>query len=87
LGLALLGTALAYIVYYRTMERTSATVLSTVTYIIPVVATILGVVVLREQLDWNAYIGFALILLGVMVVNGVIHLTGWRQLAGTTSRP
>jgi drug/metabolite transporter (DMT)-like permease len=87
LGLALLGTALAYIVYYRTMERTSATVLSTVTYIVPVVATILGVVVLKEQLDWNAYLGFGMILLGVMVVNGVIQLTGWRQLTGATSRP
>ncbi|MEZ4516022.1 MAG: hypothetical protein R3C44_03995 [Chloroflexota bacterium] len=33
---------------------------------------ILGVLVLDEELTWSAFAGFALILLGVMIVNGVL---------------
>jgi drug/metabolite transporter (DMT)-like permease len=71
LTLALFGTALAFVLYYRIMENTSATYLSMVTYLVPVFGVILGVAVLNEQLSWNAYAGCALILAGVMTVNGV----------------
>ena len=69
--LAVFGTAVAFVVYYRLLETASATYVSTVTYMIPVVGVILGVLVLNEQLRWNAYAGCALILVGVMIVNGV----------------
>jgi drug/metabolite transporter (DMT)-like permease len=71
LALGMLGTALAFIVYYRLVETADASYVSMVTYIVPVFGVLLGVVVLREQLAWNTYIGFGLILLGVMTVNGV----------------
>ena len=50
-----------------------------VTYVIPIFGVILGVLVLGEQLTWYALAGFALILLGVMVVNGLLanHLPVW----------
>jgi drug/metabolite transporter (DMT)-like permease len=63
------------------MEITGATTLSMVTYMIPIVATILGVVVLHEQLGWHVYIACALIITGVMAVNGVFHSISWRRLA------
>jgi drug/metabolite transporter (DMT)-like permease len=85
--LTLLSTVLAFVIYYRAMEITSATVLSMTTYMIPIVAMILGVVVLSEQLNWNAYLGCGLIIVGVMVVNGVFQLTGWRQLTSAMLRP
>ena len=71
------------------MERTSATYLSMVTYMVPVFGVILGVLVLEEKLYWNAYLGCALILLGVMFVNGVFRLpTLWqRRLKQTLARP
>ncbi|MDX1523491.1 MAG: DMT family transporter [Anaerolineae bacterium] len=86
LALAALGTALAFVVYYRLIELADATSLSTVTYMVPVFGVILGVVVLNEQLSWNAYLGCALILLGVMTVNGVFR---WRQrrLISANARP
>lgn len=71
LALALLGTALAFVVYYRVLEVAEASFVSMVTYMVPVFGVILGVVVLDEQLAWNTYAGFALILLGVTVVNGL----------------
>ncbi len=84
--LAVLSTALAFIVYYRALEITNATTLSMITYMIPIVATFLGVIVLHEQLSDHVYLSSILILLGMMTVNGVFRST-WRQLAGITIRP
>jgi drug/metabolite transporter (DMT)-like permease len=84
--LAVVSTALAFVIYYRAMEVTSATVLSMTTYIIPVVATVLGVVVLSERLDWHVYLGCVFIIAGVMVVNGVFRSSGWRQLRSAVVR-
>lgn len=83
LALGILGTGLAFIVYYRLLESANATYISMVTYVIPIFGVILGVVVLGERLTWHALAGFALILLGVMVVNGLFanHLPVWRRSA------
>jgi drug/metabolite transporter (DMT)-like permease len=79
LMLALFGTALAFVIYYRIIEKTSATYLSMVTYLVPIFGVVLGVIVLNEQPNWNAYAGCAMILLGVMVVNGVFKAIKWRR--------
>jgi drug/metabolite transporter (DMT)-like permease len=86
LALAVLGTALAFIVYYRLVERADASYVSMVTYVIPVFGVILGVVVLNERLTWNALAGFVLILLGVMIVNGVFKVSKWRRLGQAAVR-
>lgn len=80
LALGVLGTAAAFIVYYRLLETASASYVSMTTYIIPVFGVILGVLVLNEQLTWHAYAGFALILLGVMIVNGLLKISRKRPL-------
>ncbi|MCB0168495.1 MAG: EamA family transporter [Anaerolineae bacterium] len=78
--LAAFGTALAFVIYYRLIEQASASFVSMVTYVIPVFGVFLGVVILNETLDWNAYAGCALILVGVMLVNGVFKsLPGLRR--------
>ena len=74
LALAILGSVLAYIVYYDLIERVSASYISMVTYLVPIFGVILGIVVLNEKLSWNAYAGCLLILLGVMIVNGLIKV-------------
>ena len=76
LALGVLGTALAFIVYYRLIETADASYVSMVTYIVPVFGVMLGVLVLHERLSWNTYLGFGLILLGVMAVNGVFRGRG-----------
>ncbi len=85
LALGVLGTAVAFVVYYRLLETAPASYVSMTTYVIPVFGVILGVLVLNEQLTWHAYAGFALILLGVMIVNGLLRLGGKRPL--TLPRP
>lgn len=85
--LGIMGTGLAFIVYYRLLETANPTYISMVTYVIPIFGVILGVLVLDEQLTWYALAGFVFILLGVMVVNGLFanHLPVWRKRAIQTS--
>ncbi|GAB4445370.1 MAG: DMT family transporter [Anaerolineae bacterium] len=87
IALSVFGTALAFVIYYLLIERVSATYVSMVTYLVPVFGVILGVVVLGETLSWNAYLGCALILLGVMIVNGVFRAVSWQRPTDVAVRP
>ena len=87
LALAVIGTAMAFVLYYRLLEKLTATSISMVTYLVPVIGVFLGVAVLNEQPGWNAYAGCALILVGVMVVNGVFKGVNWRRAADVTVGP
>jgi drug/metabolite transporter (DMT)-like permease len=87
IALSVFGTALAFVIYYLLIERASATYVSMVTYLVPIFGVILGVLILNEQLGWNAYLGCALILLGVMIVNGVFRVTSWQRPTDVAVRP
>jgi len=69
-GLTLLSTALAYVFYFRVLALTSPTNLLLVTFLIPVNAIFLGVVVLHESLEWNALVGMVFIFAGLAVTDG-----------------
>jgi drug/metabolite transporter (DMT)-like permease len=69
-GLAVLSTALAYIVYFRLLATAGATNLLLVTFLIPVSALLLGGIVLGERPDWTSFAGMALIFLGLAAVDG-----------------
>jgi drug/metabolite transporter (DMT)-like permease len=64
LALGVLGTGLAYVLLYRVVALAGATTASTVTYLIPLVSTTLGIAVLGEALTWNEPLGAALVLAG-----------------------
>lgn len=68
LGLTILGTVVAYVIYYAILERSGATFVSMVTYIIPVNGLLLGAVVLGEPLTRNVLLSLVLVLLGVLLV-------------------
>ncbi|WP_431854561.1 DMT family transporter [Azospirillum sp.] len=79
-GLALLGTAGAYVLYFRIMARAGATNAMLVTLLIPVSALLLGAVVLGEAVEPRQAAGMALIGLGLAVIDG--RPLGWvRRLA------
>jgi drug/metabolite transporter (DMT)-like permease len=67
--LAVFGTAIAFIVYYKILENTSASYLSLVTYLMPIYGVILGVLFMNEIISKEMIGGMALILVGIMVVN------------------
>jgi len=68
LGLTILGTVIAYTIYFKLIEWTSAAFTSTVTYIIPVFGLFLGALVLNEPLSLTLLISLGLILAGVLLV-------------------
>jgi drug/metabolite transporter (DMT)-like permease len=70
LGLALLSTALAYILYFRILATAGATNLLLVTFLIPVSAILLGAAILGERLDLEQVIGMILVGLGLAAIDG-----------------
>jgi drug/metabolite transporter (DMT)-like permease len=70
--LSLLGTALAYILYYYLLARIGATNVSLVTYLLPITGVFWGALLLGERLHWSAFLALALILAGIAGVNN-----GW----------
>jgi drug/metabolite transporter (DMT)-like permease len=65
LALGALGTGLAYILNYAIVRAAGATTAATVTYVVPIVSTALGVLVLGESVSWNQPVGAALALSAV----------------------
>ena len=70
LGIALLSTALAYVIYFRLLKTAGATNLLLVTLLIPVSAIILGVFLLDEILEAQHLYGMAVISLGLLIMDG-----------------
>ena len=68
--LGAVGTGLAYVLYHRLVADEGATSASMVTYLIPVIAVILGVAVLEEPVGWNLPVGALVVALGVALAEG-----------------
>ena len=67
--LSLLGTALAYLLYYYLLQRIGSTNLSLVTYLLPITGVFWGALLLGERLHWSAFLALGLILAGIAGVN------------------
>ena len=63
--LGIVGTGIAYVLNYQIISSEGATIASTVTYLLPVVAIVLGVLVLGENITITVLAGIALVLAGV----------------------
>lgn len=72
IGLAVLSTSLAYVLYFRILATAGATNLLLVTFLIPVSAILLGGLVLQEQLGSHQLLGMCIIFLGLIVIDGRI---------------
>jgi drug/metabolite transporter (DMT)-like permease len=68
LYLAVFGTGLAFILWYYLLQRVSAVALSLMTFIEPLVASVLGYLILAENLTGRTLAGGGLILIGVLIV-------------------
>jgi drug/metabolite transporter (DMT)-like permease len=67
--LGLLGSGLAYLVFFRLLDRWGATRTSMVAYTLPVFGIVLGALVLSEPVDARLLIGTALVIGGIFLVN------------------
>lgn len=69
LALGVIGTGLAYVLQFDVVRAAGPVVGSTLTYLIPVVSVLLGVLVLGEQLTWATILGFVIVLGAALVIN------------------
>ena len=70
LTLGVVGTGVAYVFYYRIIDAAGSTIASSVTIVQPVVAVILGMLILKETLNWFEVVGGVVIILGAMIAQG-----------------
>ena len=70
LALGVAGTGASYVLNYQLIADEGPTAASTATYLIPVVAVILGAFVLAEPVTWNLALGAITILAGVAISEG-----------------
>ncbi len=74
LTLAVLSTALAYVLYFRILVSSGATNMLLVTLLVPVSAIGLGFVFLNEALECIHFVGMALIALSLTAIDGRLWL-------------
>ena len=67
---ALIATAAAYLLYYRVLAMAGSGNLMLVTLIVPPVAVALGAIARNEALGLNAYLGFLLLVCGLLILDG-----------------
>jgi drug/metabolite transporter (DMT)-like permease len=72
IGLGLFCTAAAYLLYFRLIVNIGPTRALTVTFLIPVFGILWGALLLREPITANMLIGFALIVVGMALVLGIV---------------
>lgn len=80
-GLAVLSTAVAYVIFFRILEVSGALAVMLVTLLIPISGVTMGVLVLGEGIDLRHILGALVIASGLMVIDG--RLWGWL----TSGRP
>jgi drug/metabolite transporter (DMT)-like permease len=80
LGLAVLSTAAALLLYFRLIASAGATATSTVTMLVPVSALAWGMLLLDEQVGMQMLAGMLLTLLGTGIATGTLPLRRRRTL-------
>lgn len=76
--LGVLGTGVAYVLNYRLITDEGPTAASTVTYPLPIVAVVLGIVVRHEPATWHLLVGTVIVLAGIALAQSREH----RPVAG-----
>jgi drug/metabolite transporter (DMT)-like permease len=74
LTLGIFGSGFAYIWNFKIMEAAGSAIASTVTYVTPVVAVIVGIIFLGEGVTWYEPVGGLIVLLGAAISQNRIKL-------------
>ncbi len=66
--LAVVGTVIAFLLYYLLMHNMDVTKTMLIALVTPVTAVILGMLVLKEEMHWRTLIGGAMIISGLALI-------------------
>jgi drug/metabolite transporter (DMT)-like permease len=72
IAIGALGSGVAYLLFYKVLDVVGSAIAASVTYITPIIAVILGVLLLNEQLHWYEPVGGVIVILGAAVSQGSI---------------
>ena len=73
-ALAVISTALAYLLFFRLIQNIGSTKALTVTYLIPLFAMFWGAIALKEAVTISMMVGCGLILLGTAIANEMFSM-------------
>ncbi|MCX6426749.1 MAG: DMT family transporter [Actinomycetes bacterium] len=74
LALGILGSGYAYIWNFQILAAAGSAIASSVTYVTPVVAVVVGIVFLGESVAWNEPVGAVIVLLGAAISQNRLRL-------------
>jgi drug/metabolite transporter (DMT)-like permease len=74
IALGVFGSGFAYIWNFKIMEAAGSAIASSVTYVTPLVAVIVGIIFLGERITWNEPVGALVVLVGAAIGQGRISL-------------
>src|SRR5216684_173607 len=63
--LAIVGTVIAFLLYYWLVQHMDVTKTMLIALVTPVIAVALGVIILSEELNWRTFAGGAMIIAGI----------------------
>jgi drug/metabolite transporter (DMT)-like permease len=75
IALGVFGSGFAYLWNFKVMQIAGSAIASSVTYLTPVVAVIVGIIFLGEKVTWNEPVGALVVLLGAAIAQERIRLT------------
>ncbi len=75
IALGAFGSGLAFATHFYVVEKKGPLIASTVTYWMPLVAVVAGVLLLKEELHWYEPIGGFVVLLGILIMQGRISFS------------
>ena len=67
--LGIFGSVVAFVSYFWLLKRVEAVFLSLTSFITPIIAVVLGIVILGEKFSNQVFIGAAVVLIGIAVAN------------------
>ena len=70
IAIAALSTAVAYIIFFRIIAKAGPSFVALVTMLVPLSAIVLGIVVLQESLSLHEFIGAAIIIAALAIIDG-----------------
>lgn len=74
LCLGIFGSGFAYIWNFKIMSAAGSTIASSVTFVTPVVAVIVGIIFLGEKITWNEPVGGLVVVISAAIAQGRIKL-------------
>jgi drug/metabolite transporter (DMT)-like permease len=83
LALGVFGSGVAFALNMRVISLAGASTTAFVTYLVPLVATTLGILVLNETLTWNQPVGALIVLGGVAVAQGLVGRRSTQDISAT----